>query len=170
MSRTDIINIVIIAIFGVLSILMLFRFHRLRGKVIIQDQQWSAVRIMFLILGLLTFINLVMTTDSATLLDYIRLAVTLVAITVYMMMRDGVGEEGMVAGGKFIPWHEVRSYDYEEKKHVVAVYFTVESQNEKKPDNYTTKELDFSNDDKENLFKFLKMNLGRKYTRMKKRK
>lgn len=170
MSRADIINWIIIAIFGVLSIFMIIRFTKLKGKVIIQDQQWSFVRIMFLILGLLTFLNLLMTTKTATLWDYIRLAVTLIAITVYMMMRDGVGEEGMVSGGKFIPWREVRSYDYEEKKRTVAVYFTVESQDDKKPDNYTTKELDFANEDKENLFKFLKMNLGRKYTRMKKRK
>ena len=57
----------------------------------------------------------------------------------------------------------------EEKKKVLAVYFTVESQNEKKPDEYVTKELDFANEDKESVKEFLKLNLHRKYTRMKKR-
>ncbi|HAW12837.1 MAG TPA: hypothetical protein DCW34_03960, partial [Erysipelotrichaceae bacterium] len=73
------------------------------------------------------------------------------------------------SAGKFYPWEIVRAYDYEERKNVIAVYFTIESQNEKKPDEYVTKELDFSKEDQETLMKFLKLNLGRKYTRMKKK-
>jgi len=108
-------------------------------------------------------------TSTNTGWDYFRIAATLLAVTAYLAVHDGVGEEGMVSGGKFFPWSEVRSYDYQEQKNHVAVYFTVESQDEKKPDDYTTKELDFSNQDKEVLMKFLKLNLGRKYTRMKKK-
>jgi hypothetical protein len=148
---------------------MLVRWMKIHKYIMIQDQQWGYLRIMVLILGILSMITLVTNTATNTAWDYFRIAATLIAVTAFMAVHDGVGEEGMVSGGKFYPWSEVRSYDYKEEKNHTAVYFTVESQNEKKPDEYTTKELDFSNQDKEVLIKFLKLNLGRKYTRMKKK-
>ena len=162
-----ILNVAISVIFAVLSVIMLFRWNKWRGKVIIQDQQWSTVRILFLAIGVMSFISFLTTNQNTTYWDYIRIVMTIIAVTAYMTVRDGVGEEGLLSAGKFYPWNIVRSYDYEERKKVIAVYFTVESQNEKKPDEYVTKELDFSVEDKETLMKFLKLNLGRKYTRMK---
>lgn len=164
-----ILNVAISVIFAVLSVIMLFRWNKWRGKVIIQDQQWSTVRILFLAIGVMSFISFLTTNQNTTYWDYIRIVMTIIAVTAYMTVRDGVGEEGLLSAGKFYPWNIVRSYDYEERKKVIAVYFTVESQNEKKPDEYVTKELDFSVEDKDTLMKFLKLNLGRKYTRMKKK-
>ena len=164
-----ILNVAISVIFVVLSVIMLFRWNKWRGKVIIQDQQWSTVRILFLAIGVMSFISFLTTNQNTTYWDYIRIVMTIIAVTAYMTVRDGVGEEGLLSAGKFYPWNIVRSYDYEERKKVIAVYFTVESQNEKKPDEYVTKELDFSVEDKDTLMKFLKLNLGRKYTRMKKK-
>lgn len=135
----------------------------------IQDQQWSTMRILFLVFGLLSFFTLIMNPGN-TILDYVRIVVTIIAVTVYMMTRDGIGEDGLVTAGKFYPWADVRGWDYEDRKNVRAIYFTVESQNEKKPDDYVTKELDFAKDDVELLMKFMNMNLSRKYTRMKKRR
>ena len=164
-----ILNVAISVIFAVLSVIMLFRWNKWRGKVIIQDQQWSTVRILFLAIGVMSFISFLTTNQNTTYWYYIRIVMTIIAVTAYMTVRDGVGEEGLLSAGKFYPWNIVRSYDYEERKKVIAVYFTVESQNEKKPDEYVTKELDFSVEDKDTLMKFLKLNLGRKYTRMKKK-
>ena len=164
-----ILNVAISVIFAVLSVIMLFRWNKWRGKVIIQDQQWSTVRILFLAIGVMSFISFLTTNQNTTYWDYIRIVMTIIAVTAYMTVRDGVGEEGLLSAGKFYPWNIVRSYDYEDRKKVIAVYFTVESQNEKKPDEYVTKELDFSVEDKDTLMKFLKLNLGRKYTRMKKK-
>ena len=164
-----ILNVAISVIFAVLSVIMLFRWNKWRGKVIIQDQQWSTVRILFLAIGVMSFISFLTTNQNTTYWDYIRIVMTIIAVTAYMTVRDGVGEEGLLSAGKFYPWNIVRSYDYEERKKVIAVYFTVESQNEKKPDEYVTKELDFSVEDKDTLMKFLKLNLVRKYTRMKKK-
>lgn len=162
-------NIVIGVVFTVFGIVMLIRWARIHKYIMIQDQQWGTLRIMVLILGVLSMMTLVMNSSSNTAWDYFRIGATLVAVTAYLAVHDGVGEEGLVAAGKLYPWNTVRSYDYQENKNHVAVYFTVESQDEKKPDDYTTKELDFSNQDKEVLMKFLKLNLGRKYTRMKKK-
>jgi hypothetical protein len=148
--------------------MMMFRWTKLHGKVMIQDQQWSTLRMIFLALGILSVFSLFMT-EGNTVYDYCRIVATIIAVTVYMACRDGVGEEGLIAGGKLFPWSEVKAWDYEERSKVVAVYFQVESQNEKKPDAYTTKELDFAKTDKYNLMKFMNMNLSRKYTRMKRK-
>lgn len=162
-------NIAIAVAFTVFGIVMLIRWARFHKYIMIQDQQWGYLRIMVLILGILSMVSLVVNTGTNTAWDYLRLGATLIAVTAFLAVHDGVGEEGLVAGGKFYPWSEVRSYDYREEKNHTAVFFTIESQKEDKPDDYTTKELDFSNQDKEVLIKFLKLNLGRKYTRMKKK-
>ena len=164
---SDTMNIILIASFSVLSVIMLVRWFLNRGKVMIQDQQWSYIRIMFLVVGLLSILSFIASNNS--ILDYVRLTVMVVAVSAYMIVRDGVGEDGLVSGGKFYPWEIVRAYDYKELKNVVEVYFTVDSTNEKKPDEYTTKVLDFSNESKDILMRFLEINLGRKYTRMKKK-
>ena len=162
-------NLVIGVAFTAFGIVMLIRWARIHKYIMIQDQQWGYLRIAVLAMGLLSMLTLLLNTANNTAWDYFRIAATLVAVTAYLAVHDGVGEEGMVAGGKFFPWNQVRSWDYREQKNTVAVYFTVESQDEKKPDDYTTKELDFSNQDKEVLMKFLRLNVGRKYTRMKKK-
>ncbi len=162
-------NIIISVTFTVFGIVMLIRWARIHKYIMIQDQQWGYLRIMVLILGLLSMVSLFAGGTINTTWDYVRIAATLLAVTAFMAVHDGVGEDGLVSAGKFYPWNEVRAYDYRENKNHVAVYFMVESRNEKKPDDYTTKELDFSNQDKEVLLKFLKLNLGRKYTRMKRK-
>lgn len=163
------VNIALIAGFGIVSVLMLIRWGRVHRKVMIADKAWSTLRMIFLAFGLFSLFLLIANVEKTTL-DYARLITSVILVTVFMMLRDGVGEEGMISAGKFYPWNIVRSYDYEERKNILAVYFTVESTDEKKPDNYTTKELDFALEDKELLMKFLTINCGRKYTRMKKRK
>ncbi|MCR5795820.1 MAG: hypothetical protein K6G61_10810 [Solobacterium sp.] len=164
----DYVNIVLIVGFGILSVLMFYRYFKNGSKVMIKDQQWSYIRILFLVIGVLSVISLVSSANNSVL-DYFRIGVMIVAVTSYMLMRDGVGEEGMVAGGRFYSWDIVRAYDWQEKKSTVAVFFTLDDPTDKKPDGYTTKELDFAKDDKDVLLEFLKLNLGRKYTRMKKK-
>ena len=166
---SDILNYILIAVFGSLGIIYFVRYFKNHGRIMIQDQQWSYIRIMFLVLGVLAIMTLVTQHDEMTFLDYVRVICMIVAVSAYMIVRDGVGETGMVSAGKFYPWSEVRAYDYSEQKNVIEVYFTVESQKKDNPDDYTTKELDFAKTDKDILLRFLEINLGRKYTRMKKK-
>lgn len=67
-----IVNLVISAIFAVLAVIMFIRWYRWKGKVMITDQQWSTVRILFLGLGVMSFISLLITNQNTTLFDYIR--------------------------------------------------------------------------------------------------
>lgn len=164
----DYLNVSITIVFAVLAVMMFVRYSRIRGKVLVADQQWSTIRIAFVAIAVLTFATMFSSENS--ILDYCRIAATVFAVTAYMVCRDGVGEEGIVSAGKLFPWTEVRAWDYEDRKNIVAIFLQVDSQNEKKPDQYSTKELDFANKDKEVLMKFMKMNQSRKYTRMKRKK
>lgn len=165
---SDVMNIILIVVFGTLAVVMFTRYFKNHRRIMIQDQQWSYIRIMFLVVGVLSIISL-LSMQGGTFLDYVRIVVMIISVSAYMVVRDGVGEDGMMSGGKFYPWEEVRAYDYRIDKNVVAVYFMIEPKNEKKKDEYTTKELDFAIGDKDVLLKFLDLNLGRKYTRMKKK-
>ncbi len=163
------VNMVLVAAFLILSVILLIRWSKVNRKVMISDQQWSVMRMVFLGIGLLAIFQ-IMSNTAKSGWDVARMVSTIVLVTVYLILKDGVGEEGLVSSGKFYPWSEVRSYDWEDRKKIVAVYFTVESQDEKKPDQYRTKELDFSQEDREYLMRFLEINCRRKFTRMKKKK
>ena len=167
MNLNDTLNIAITIIFAVLSVIMLLRWYKLKGKVMIADQQWSTMRILFLIIGLLSFL-LIATNQENTIIDYARLCATVIAVSIFMMLRDGIGEEGVISGSVLFPWKKVRAWDYEERKNVIAVFFTIIDKDGKKEEHYE-KELDFANSDKENVLKFLRNNIGNKYTRMKKK-
>ena len=165
---SDILNIALIVVMSILAVIMFYRFFKIRGRVMIKDQQWSYVRILFLFLGVMSIMSFVTAREVLTMLDFARIIITVFAVSGYMLVRDGVGETGVTAGGKFYPWSEVRGWDYHDAKRVVEMYFMIESQNDKKPDNYTTKELDFSQEDREYLMRFMELNCSRKYMRMKK--
>lgn len=160
-------NIALIAGFGIMAVIMFRRYFNIRGKITIQDKTWNGMRIGFGAIEVLAALSL-FTGDNATL-DYIRIGAMVLACTSYMIARDGIGEEGVAHGGHLIPWSEVRAWDKFEKDKVLEMYFTIESQNPKKPDKYKTIEIDFENSKKELVFEFMNINARRKYTRMKRR-
>lgn len=166
---SDTFNIIVGVLFVIVGIVMLVRWVRVHKYIMIKDQQWGYLRIFILFIGLMSIATLLMNMATNTLTDYFRIGATMVAVTAFLAVHDGIGEQGIVSTGKFYPWSQVRSWDLKEEKNYTAVYFTIDSQDEKKPDEYTTKELDFANEDKEYLKKFLNMNVGRKFTRMKKK-
>ena len=167
--NSDLFNYIMGSIFLVIGVYMLIRWLRVHKRIMIKDQQWGYIRIGFLVIGLLSMVNLVMNMSTNRVSDYYRIACTMVAVTAFLAVHDGIGEEGVVSGSKFYPWSVVRAWDLKEEKNFVAVYFMMDSDNPDKPDEYTTKELDFANEDKEYVKKFLNMNVGRKYTRMKRK-
>ena len=164
---TDFLNIVSIIVFGTLTVLMFYRYSKASKKIMIQDKQWNIYRGLFVGLGVVSIINLFSGVD--TILDYGRIITTITCVSAMVAARDGVGEEGIASNGKFYNWSEVMQYDYEDTKNAFTTYFMIKSQDPKKPDNYNTKVIDFDKKNKDVVVEFLKINQGRKKTRMKKR-
>ena len=163
----DYLNIFITILFAGISVVMFTRSIRNSKKIMIHDKQWSSFRMIFVAIGVVSLINLVV--GEKTIYDYARIISTFIVVSSLTAARDGIGEDGVVSNGKFYPWKIVRSYDYEVAKSLFTVYFTIESTNAKKPDEYTTKAVDFDLVNQEYVKEFLRMNQGRKKTRMKKK-
>jgi hypothetical protein len=165
-----VLNIAISVIFIVLAVMMFIRWGKVKDKIMIRDRQWSIMRMLFVFIGLMTLITLVTNPQQNTILDYVRIVATILAVSAYVLAHDGIGEEGIVVGGKLIPWKHVRGWDMQQDKKVLNYFFEVDSMNEKKPDDYQLKELDFSSDDKEILKTFMDTNVRGKKMRMKKKR
>ena len=156
-----------IVVFGALAVLMFVRYFRVRGQIIIQDKTWNGIRIGFGFIEILALASIFM--QGNTLWDYIRIVCMILASTAYMIARDGLGEDGLVHNGHVIPWNKVRAWDKNEKSSVIELFFTLEPTNEKKPDKYSTIEIDFDIKNKEQVDRFMNLNLKRKFTRMKRK-
>lgn len=160
-------NIALIVGFGVLGGIMFYRFAKVRDKLIVQDKAWNFMRIGFAVIEMLVVVSIFAGGNST--LDYVRIAVMVLACTAYMIVRDGLAEEGLVHNGKIIPWNQVRAWDKVEKSKAIELFFTLESTKKNKPDQYSTIEIDFDPGNKAQLDRFMDLNLRRKYTRMKKK-
>ena len=167
MSSNDIFNILAAILFGTIGIVMAVRYFRTSQKILIEDKRWSFIRVGFLVIGVLSIINMFLVNNTS--LDYIRMAATVICVTAVMGARDGIGDEGVCVGGTCYPWAEVRGYDYEDKESGLTVFFTLQPQNMKKPDQYKTKPIEFEKEKKEVVQEFLRINHKRKYMRMKKK-
>ena len=160
-------NIIFSVIFGGVAVVMFYRFFRTNKKILIKDRRFSMIRIGFILIGMLTM--LAMFSNQNTTFDYVRSTLTLLCVSALMMARDGIGDEGVVVGGEFYKWKECRAWDTIKKEHSMDVFFTLESRNKNKPDQYKTKTIEFDEKDMDNVLKFLTLNQGRKKQRMKKR-
>ena len=160
-------NIVFSVIFGLVAIVMFIRFFMNNKKILIKDRRFSGIRIGFVLIGLITM--LAMFSTQNTTFDYVRSTITLLCVSGLMMARDGIGDEGVVIGGKFYTWKDVRAWDVIPKEHSMDMFFTIESQNKNKPDQYKTKTVEFDEKDQENVMKFMMLNQKRKKQRMKKK-
>lgn len=160
-------NIAMIVGFGALAITMFVKFFRVRGKIIIQDKTWNGIRMGFGVIEVLAVLSIFM--QGNTTIDYFRIVMMVLACTAYMIARDGLGEEGLIHNGHLIPWNKVRAWDKSETGKSIELFFTLEPEDPKKPDKYSTIEIDFDKANKEQIDRFLNLNLKRKYTRMKRK-
>lgn len=165
MTATDAVNFGIAVLFGVFAIMMLKHMIRHRNWIEIPDRQWSALKILFLAIGILTVLSIL--TDSSmitSLSGILRTFTTIAAVIIYLMMKDGIGKEGIVSGISTYAWKDIKAYDYEEDKKKFHVFFILDADKGEQ-----VRELVFDIDREEEVKTLLKNNLGRKYTRMKKR-
>lgn len=165
---SDYMNLCITFIFLVLAIMMGMRMYQMRGKISIPDQQWSSMRIIFLVFGLLSILTLIFN-QTNTMYDYGRGVATAAAVILYLLNHDGIGKEGLITAGHLYSWKEIKSWDTEDRKNTLAVYFQVNGQNDKKTGAPIMTELFFAKKDKEAVKEILDQNLSRKYTRMKRK-
>lgn len=157
-------NVLLLAIFVGMAVWMVVGYVKTHDKVEIKDFMWTGNRIIFAIAGALALVSAFMFNN---LWDYLRLISMVVAIVMFLLMRDGIGPDGVVSMGKFTPYEDVKAYDFQAKKKRFEVYFTCAENKDGKNDYYNLI-IDFDLKDEEKIKAYLKEKIGRKYTRMKK--
>ncbi len=158
-------NSIISVVFGVLAIWLFRGVYTTRGKMVIKDRQWTVQRIIFIVAGVMILLTGLLYTS---LLDWLRLIIMLLCIVAFLLSRDGIGHQGVCSTGRYIPYTEIRNYDYDEKKNKFVVYFTAMDKG-KNANDYNLS-IDFDLKDAEAVKKLLKTHIGKKYIRMKKGK
>ncbi|MCH4222582.1 MAG: DUF5673 domain-containing protein [Solobacterium sp.] len=156
-------NWILTAIFGALGIWLLYEYVTTHKKVEIVDKRWTFSRILFVVAAALALFSAML---YNTMLDYLRLGCMMLCIVSFLLLHDGIGDEGLVAYGHFTPWTDVKGYDIQEKKNKVEVYFSGTERNTKKNDDFTII-VTFGLKQSEEVQAYLKKHIGKKYRRMK---
>ena len=156
-------NLILIAIFGALGFWLLYEYVKTKDRIVIKDNRWTFSRILFVVAAVLAVLSAIL---YNTWLDYIRLGVMILCIVSFLMLHDGIGEEGLVAYGHFTPWTDVKGYDCQVKKKKIDVCFSGNDKDSKKNDEFNII-ISFDLKQSDEVQKYLKDYIGRKHRRMK---
>lgn len=156
-------NIVIILIFGGLGTWLLTGYLKTKKQITVKDKSWNFSRIVFAVAGVMSIVTIIF---CQTVLDFVRLFATEFCIIMFLLQRDGIGEEGVVSLGQFFSYKDVKAYDVHEAGKKTNCLFMVEEKGAKKTSEYTL-ELSFAAKDTETIKTLLKNKIGKKYRRMK---
>ncbi len=162
-----ILNVALIIGFGYLGTMMFYRYFKTKDLLIIPEKTWNFIRAGFAVIIVFVIFSLLVVRN--TIFDFIRIGIMLMACVGYMLVRDGLANDGVIHNGKLIPWQQIKAWDRCVTKKRVEVYFSIDESTEKKPDRMGGIELDFDLKNKDQVEHFMQVNARRKYTRMKKR-
>lgn len=152
-------NIVLTVMFSAIAVWLFWGYSKTRDM-IFKDELWTPSRILFLAAGILCMLSAFV---FSSMLDWIRLTAMGLCVIAFILMRDGVGEDAFAVSGRRYPYDQVRAYDYGDYKKQFRVYFVPEGRS-----NDEAIAVNLRKQDKEEIIKFLKGRMGKKYTRMRK--
>ncbi len=156
-------NLIIILIFGGLGAWLMVGYLKTRKEIKIKDKSWNFSRIIFAVAGVMSLITIIF---CQTVLDVIRLIATEFCIVMFLLQRDGIGDNGIVSLGQFFSYKDVKAYDVQDSGKKVNCLFMVEEKGKKKNSEYTV-QLVFSKSQHIEVKDLLKTQIGKKYRRMK---
>ena len=164
----DISNIIISLIFLAFAVLFAIRFIKTRRKVTIKNQQPKMLIYLIAILAILMIISIVITYQTNTIMDYLRLALALIVIIMFYLVRDGLGNDGISVNGAYYTWDDINGWDYAKDDKGTYIYFMANSQKRDKNGKITPKMIFFGKEEGEEAISLLKNKVPKKYKRMRK--
>ncbi len=156
-------NLIITIIFGGLGAWLLVGYLKTRKEIKIKDKSWNFSRVIFAIAGVMSLVTIIF---SQTLLDILRLVSTEFCIIMFLLQRDGIGDNGIVSLGQFFSYKDIKAYDVQDSGKKVNCLFMIEEKAKKKNSEYTV-QLVFSKAQHIEVKDILKTHIGKKYRRMK---
>lgn len=161
-------KILVNLIFVAFAILFAIRLIKNKGKVTIKNQQPKVLLYLIGILVILIILSSIITYQTNTIMDYIRLGLVVIVITMFYLVHDGVGEDGASVNGVFFNWDDFNGWDYSKDEKGTTVYFMADSQKRDKNGKITPKVIFFNKEKGEEAINLLKNKVPKKYKRMRK--
>ncbi|NLP21965.1 MAG: hypothetical protein GX368_04005 [Erysipelotrichaceae bacterium] len=155
-------NIVYISVFAFASIWTIFKLFKVNPNIIIETKFIKASTILFILAAVFSILTLFV---NSGMMDYIRTFVMVIAIIIYLMLKEGLGNDGFYVNGHFTPYKDVIYYDYFEEKKKFNVVFKLK---DTKGEDQFNANLDFNLKDKEKVIKTLNKKMPKKQKRIKK--
>lgn len=156
----DYAEIILSVLFCALAIHQFVGIYRTYQYITYFEMRWTVSRILFIICGVFALFSMFFVTHMAS---RIRLFFMMLCVIVFIYSRDGIGEDGIGASGKWYPWDRVKSYDYLSKGKKFYVHFVVKKE---KADRDVT--IPFEQKREKEITAFLKEKVGKKHMRRKK--
>jgi len=155
-------NIVYISVFAFASIWTIFKLFKVNPNIIIETKFIKASTILFILAAVFSILTLFV---NSGMMDYIRTFVMVIAIIIYLMLKEGLGNDGFYVNGHFTSYKDVIYYDYFEEKKKFNVVFKLK---DTKGEDQFNANLDFNLKDKEKVIKTLNKKMPKKQKRIKK--
>lgn len=150
-----------IVVFGFLEVYIGYLNFKCASKIKIKDRQWTMLRIMMIVFGILSALEFFGGFSMLLLLRYI---VTVAACVIFFFSHDGIGEDGFVSGFHFHSYQEVEAYDIYEQTKWLTVIFVIQKKDHKRK----AEEVTFELKNKKAVEQLLKEKIAKKYRRLKK--
>ncbi|MBR4455747.1 MAG: hypothetical protein IKS32_05950 [Solobacterium sp.] len=151
-------NLILTVLFAMIACWLFYGVYRTRN-LIYRDRLWNPSRILFAVAGVLCCLTAV---AFSTWMDWVRLAMMILCAVGFLLLRDGISEEGIAVMGRITKFSDIQAYDYGDYKKDFRIYAVTDRES-----NEMTV-LTMPPDQKEEIIAFLKNKIGKKYTRMKK--
>ena len=156
---SDMTNLILMAFFLGMDGYFIYRFFRTRKYIKVVDRFPTFIYVMMSLLFFSILITMLFDPMN-NMLSYVRSGLMLLLVVMFFLARDGIGDEGIVVSGRFIPYSDIKGWDYEEDKKVFRTYYSLGD------NNFRTVSFELKN--KDAVLELLKEHIQKKYMRMRK--
>ena len=161
---TQALSIIISVLFAGILVYMLSLYFRNRKYIIIKGKNMTRYRMLMLSALMFSLVTLV---AAETVYDMVRSILMTLALCTVMLVRDGIGEEGIVYNYRRLPFYGVSRYDYYESRSAFVVVFQFVGEDNNNQTSTMNIEMLFELRDGDRVKKLLIEKLPKKHMRMK---
>lgn len=159
----DYFSIILTLVFLGIAIWLSGKLIKMKKYVTIYGRMFNMTRIMFSIAFVFSVFTMFL---YPSLWDLVRSAIMSIAILMFILLSDGLCDDGFFFVGNYVPFSEVTDYDVKKDKKKFIVYFSYKDTKQKSGTFHT--EIDFDLKKSDEIEKYLKDKIGKKYRRMRK--
>ena len=161
---TNALSIVISVFFAGILGYMLVLYFRNRKYIIIKGKNMTRYRMLMLSALMFSMVTFV---AAETTYDLVRSILMTLALCSVMLVRDGIGEDGIVYNYRRLPFYGVTRYDYYESRSAFVVVFQFSGEDKNNQMQTMNIEMLFELRDSDKVKKLLAEKLPKKHMRMK---